>query len=573
MTKHKFTLGGRTTAVMFAIMLTAAYSCVDRNYDLGKDIDMNATLFRNATLPVGSVPKIYLKDLLLDEDEAFLEVTADGNYLLKFADGNVREQITVPSFVSEAFMHSAVITLPAANAASLSASENAAATADMGTMRLAFEQHTDELPEVITGMYNCDVDSRLTIALSSSSAAGSVRLAGGSSLVFPDFLVLGNSVPSKLKKTGNNTFELTEDMPLYPALELDFDIISLDFNALPSGQGLVRPGCMEIDSEVLLSGAVRFNKVPMESDIKITGTLDVGEMRFLSAEASIDMETDISLSPFEISGLPDFLTADGAVIGLRGFRLDMSVDNSFPAGGTIAAGIRTIKNSAEVADAMLGPAHFSASSRSSYSFSQSGTGAPDGYSNVKTDDFDGLLRLIPDAAELYDFKAVTDNERIKVVFGSPYYMDVEYRLGCPLCFGNDMTLSFTRDITGLNVDMSDFCLGSVQLSLGVINSIPMDFSIEASATDTYGNELSGIIVGMDGYIRSGSIDAPVTSELVINLSSASGPVSFSGLRLSMSAVSGNSSDSCIALNQEQGLELTGIVLRLPEGITIDLAGE
>lgn len=573
MEKLKFAFGGRAASAMLGIMLASVSSCVNGDYDLSKDIDMNATLLRDVALPVGSVPKIYLKDLLLGEDETFLEVTADGNYHLKLADGNVREQITVPSFSSERFTHSTVINVPAADASPLSTREDAIGKADMGTMRLAFEQHTDCLPEVITGIYTCDVDSDLTLALSSSSAAGSVCLAGGSSLAFPDFLVLGDSVPAGLKKTGKNTFELTDDMPLYPSLSFNFNVEALDFSALPSGQGLVRPGLLEIDSEVTLSGSVKFSLASMEPDIKITGTLEAGEMRFISAEANIEMETDISLSPFEISGVPDFLTSDGAILDLRGFRLEMSVDNSFPAGGTFSAGIRTIRNSASVADAVLGPVHFSASSRSSYSFSQAGTGAPDGYSNVKTDDFDGLLKLIPDAAELYDFKAVTDNDRIKVEFGNPYYMDVKYRLGCPLCFGNEMRIAFTQDITGLNVDMSDFSLNAIQLSLDVTNSIPMDFAIAATATDSDGNEMPGLTVSLDGDIRAGSIEAPVKSELKVNLSAGSGPVSFSGLRLSLTAASGNTAGTLIPLNSGQGLEISGIVLRLPEGITLDLGEE
>lgn len=573
MEKLKFTFGGRAASAMLGIMLASVYSCVDKDYDLSKDIDVTATLLKNAALPVGSVSKIYLKDLLLGEDEALLEVTAEGNYKLKFADGNVREQITVPAFASEAFTHSSVINLPAADASPVSSGENALGIADMGTMRLAFKQHTDQVPEVVTGIYSCNVDSGLTLVLSSSSAAGSVRLVGGSSLVFPDFLVLGSSVPSGLKKTGKNTFELADDMPLYPPLEFNFDITSLDFNALPSGQGLVRPGSLEIDSEVILSGAVKFSLASMDSDIKITGTLEAREMRFLSAEASIDMETDISLSPFEIGGVPDFLTGDGAILDLRGFRLDMSVDNTFPAGGTITAGIRTIKNSSSVADALLGPVNFSASSLSSYSFSQAGTGAPDGYSNVKTDDFDGLLKLVPDVAELRDFKALTDNKPIKVEFGTPYYMDVKYSLGCPLCFGNEMSLDFTQDITDLNVDMSDLSLNSVQLTLDVINSIPLGFVIEAVATDAEGNVMPGVTVLLDGDIRAGSIDTPVKSELSIKLSARSGPVSFAGLRLFMSAASGNTANTLIPLNIGQGLEISGLVLRLPEGITLDLGGE
>lgn len=556
-------------SMLYGIVLTATVSCVNRDYDFSNGVDMEMALFKNVALPVGSVQKICLKDFLLGEDEDFLEVTPDGNYVLKFADGNVREQVTVPSYVYDAFTRTAEITLPSGGI-HISSSGETYGAADLGTMRFDFGLHSDRLPGEIAGISRCDVAAELTLTLSSSAAGGTVCLTEGSSLMLPDFLILGDSVPQGLKKTGSNTLVFSEDIPLSPSAEFRLNLIALDFSVLPAGQGVVSPGRLEIDSEVLLTGGIRCRLASLDSDIVIRGILQTGQMNFLRAEASLDMETAVSLSPFQISGVPDFLKNDGAVIDLRGLRLDMSIDNSFPSGGTISAGIRTFENSSAVADAFIGPVHFSASDRSAFSFSQSGTDAPEGYSGVQTYNFDRLVRLIPDSAELYGFNAVSDKAPVTVEFGHPYYMDVAYSLRCPLCFGNGMDISFTQDIERLDVDMSDFSLNAVQLSFDVINSIPMDFDISAVATDASGEEIPDIAVGIDGKISAGSLASPVKSGLALRLTSDSGSVSFSGLRLSMRAVSGNTADRLIPLNREQGLEVSDIVLRLPEGITLDL---
>lgn len=562
-------LGFKKSAVLILCALPAVFvSCVNQDYDLSKEIDLNVSLFRDVALPIGNVQKIYIKDFLFSGDDSFITLSEDGNYQLELANGNFHEEVTVPSYTFEGFLRRIAMTLPVSDAGLPQPSGSFSGIVAMETMRFDFELHSDDFPEAVTGIYRCDISTDLTVSISSQSAGGNIFLAAGATVVFPDFLVLGDSVPQGLKKTGNNTFELYDDIPLFPSQEFKFEIKALDFSALPSGQGLVSLGHLSIDVDVTVSGNIGFDLSASLSAIKVNGTLQTGEIRLERAQASVSMEKDITLSPFEISGIPDFLKDDASVLDLRGLRLDMTADNSFPSGGTIMAGIRTFRDSYELADIQLAPVYFSHGTNS-FSFSQNGTGAPEGYVNVRTENFDRLVKIVPDMAELYDFKMVTDDEPVAVTFGTPYSMAAGYRLSCPLCFGNEMEVAFSQDITGLSVDMSDFGLTSARLSLTAVNTIPMNFTIEAAAIDAYGEVIPGLDISLDGRISAGAPGSPESSELLLDLSSSSGPVAFDGLRLYMKTTSGSS----IPLNAGQGLELNDLLLRLPEGVAFDLGND
>ena len=208
-------LGFKKSAALILCALPAVFvSCVNQDYDLSKEIDLNVSLFRDVALPIGNVQKIYIKDFLFSGDDSFITLSEDGNYQLELANGNFHEEVTVPSYTFEGFLRRIAMTLPVSDAGLPQPSGSFSGIVAMETMRFDFELHSDDFPEAVTGIYRCDISTDLTVSISSPSAGGNIFLAAGATVVFHDFLVLGDSVPQGLKKTGNNTFEHYYDITI-----------------------------------------------------------------------------------------------------------------------------------------------------------------------------------------------------------------------------------------------------------------------------------------------------------------------------------------------------------------------
>lgn len=559
-------------------LAAASVSCVNDEYDFGKEMDLTAVILQDVTLPVGNVRKLYLKDILFGEDESMVTTSPDGDCSIMLADGSVSTGQSIPRYEHEGFS-SDISIAPLFSGEIGSAIGNISGTADLGTVHFLYDMETYDLPLEITGLKLCKVSSTLRLVMAAgASGQGSMVLEAGAEMIFPDYLVIVESaLPRGIRKTGTNTYVTTQDFSIMPSVSFYFQIEAIDFDKAPAGQGLIEPGHFKMKSDVLFTGSIRAEDVPASVVSEISGKLLLGPVRFVTAQAKISKEAEIHVSPITVDGIPDFLDSEGAVIDLRGLRLDMSVANSFPIGGKMSVGITTERDSEVLASVSLGPVGLAApalgeSSRNAFSFSQAGTGAPSGYSDVKTENFDVLLRMVPQTVNIHDMKVVTDDKYAEIEFGEEYSIDAEYSLYSPLSFGPDMHLEFWQDMTGLGIDLSGFGLKKALLALDAVNSIPIELELEAEAIDFNGNRIPGLDISLDRRISAGSVENPSVSALLLSISSDSGALSFDGLRLRMSASAADAASNGARLNMEQGISLENLVLRVPEGITVDLGG-
>ena len=100
MKKHSFFL--RSLPVL---MLMAAFcSCVNEDYDLDKDIDMNVNVLKNVSVPIGSLEKVTLSDILeVSDNMSFFEVDSEGNLAILISGENnkLSQEVTVPFLTFE----------------------------------------------------------------------------------------------------------------------------------------------------------------------------------------------------------------------------------------------------------------------------------------------------------------------------------------------------------------------------------------------------------------------------------------------------------------------------------------
>ena len=99
--------------------------------------------------------------------------------------------------------------------------------------------------------------------------------------------------------------------------------------------------------------------------------------------------------------------------------------------------------------------------------------------------------------------------------------------------------------------------------------MPVNFNIAAKATDSEGNVIDGITLTLDKAIAAGTQSSPTETSVRLSLDNRSGNLKFDGLRLEMTADTGDSPFNGTPLNRNQGLKIDNLVISLPDGITLN----
>ena len=138
-----------------------------------------------------------------------------------------------------------------------------------------------------------------------------------------------------------------------------------------------------------------------------------------------------------------------------------------------------------------------------------------------------------------------------------------------LAFGEDLYLSLVQDIKDLNLSL-EADIRSAKISMDIVNSIPVDFAIEAVCLDAAGNKINSTKVSIDKTIAAGSHTSPTSTPVVLAIENNAAQFNVASLRLSLTATSSNPAFYGVCLNRNQGLEINNIVLTLPDGIGVEL---
>ena len=103
----------------------------------------------------------------------------------------------------------------------------------------------------------------------------------------------------------------------------------------------------------------------------------------------------------------------------------------------------------------------------------------------------------------------------------------------------------------------------------MVNSIPLNLTLDAVAIDSEGNVINGMTLGLDKQIVSGTHKEPVTTPVSLQLNNSNDRFTLDGLRLTVKAAGPAESQVGTALNSNQGLEIRNLSLSVPDGITLN----
>ena len=562
-----------------------ACSCVNEAYDLN-NVDGTAVIMKDFALPIGNLESIKINDIIPFDDASMIAKGADGNLFLQFKSSDFfSENITIPS-----------ITIPFKDVVSesdqtLEFETDKLAGLDgtlLGSKILTFPQNFKKSIKIDANLPSevLDVEYvQLTVGVKYSITveSGTAYVKKGFKLDFPDWMTMVKTddnaayvLENEDNNKNKNVVSFVSDKAVTDGAPLE---INLMITKIVFPEGCLVGGKVTFDDDILVNGDIYMDtkdypvipeslKVCMDLDFS-----DFSDSNVKSARLSLGMDMEFAGQDINLPEYPEFFKSEGFVLDLYDVLFYFNVKNTLPLGLELNADFKAFKNSN-----MIDGVHIGANSpngtapllipaeteNTSLVFSKLGK---DGAISLPL--LGDILIQQPDKIRISDVVVTLSSDFIEIVPGATYDCAMGYELYAPLAFGKDFRLQYDLGLSDLAMDLSGYGISTAVLTMSVTNSIPLNFSLSAKALDADGQPIDGLDIEVIGDIASGVHGKPVTSDVELNLKSVGESVNFNSLDLTLVATAPAEKHLGTALNENQGLEIKGISLRLPDGVIVD----
>jgi len=585
-------LNGHIACSLAALSVIPLIACVDNDYDLSKDIDMNVTVGGNITLPPSSTD-IYTMSQILDLDEnssikpvGHLYGLSQNDYVL-VQDGN-----TSPSKfriekvrVYDSDPESSTTRLEFTGTGIPSDPITAKVTDLTNTMELK----DDNVDLQIVSLKEATADIEFSFRLDFKSLdnySGNLTVNKGFTISFPEEWTIENLTAGGF--TGmkdKHTLEFTSNHTLKAGAKLDltFRVTKISLENVGEGQGLYAPGHFKLKRDIKSNGSVTISNGSLAagsiSRINVTTTPIVPDNATITTFTGIvNPNIDVAPTTFAITDVPDFLKEPGNNLDIDNPSIILTVNNTSPVDVNINALLKgTYNNGKDPVTVWIGDKHGTepvmvrGNSITKLCLSRTGKSSVPGVVNITVPQLGTLITTIPDAVEMSNIDAKTPQDKYYTfVLGKEYSFTADYSLVVPLAFGPDLKFSYTTEDKGWDEDLDKYNFSEVLATVSVENTAPLDMLPHVKALDKRGNVMTDITATVEGNVAAGSLDKPSHSELKIILRSTAANIGeLDGVLFEFDATAAPEYVG-IPLNADQALKFTQIVLQLQGGIDIDL---
>ena len=575
-------------------------SCVNEEYDFSK-IDGTAVIGKDLALPIGSLEKIKVGDIVtIEESDQMLIQEEDGDYAFYFADNDpIMAKITVPSFSipfedksTSASHHISLSTGPLAGLPTPSVNQRL----DLKDQRVEKVINITEshlLPYEIRDVKSLTMG--MLVEYSFSLESGACHVAEGFMIDFPDWMTIVKVDDHKdyvvENQDGNkNIIRLLNDVKVAAGVPYTLKLMLTEIDV---PEGSVVPGGN--DSQGRLCKTIVLDESSSANKIIVIGGIYVETKDFPIIPERVGLAMNLEFSNFEIktasvvldvsvsapdmavkiTEYPEFFENDDIVIDIYDPQLRFNIRNDFPLTLIMNADVSAYKDGEEKVRM-----HFADDGESDSVAPMIIPGLWEGtlvYSRQGKDGAAGLpkigelLIVKPDEIKVSNISVRSSDDLVLIEDGKELTASAEYELYAPLAFGNNLRFAYDIAIQDLGLDLTDAGIKSASLVLNAENSLPLNFSIAAQALDKEGNPAQTLDLRVLGEVAAGTQHNPVTSPVEISLSSTGEGIELNSLKLTFIATCPSEAYQGIPLNATQELNISGIALRLPDGVTVDVA--
>lgn len=298
--------------------------------------------------------------------------------------------------------------------------------------------------------------------------------------------------------------------------------------------------------------------------------LDPIDLQFPIPESDSDrIPVDFEPVPYSFENVPDFLSGKDqrVVLDLSDMKVDLTIDSDIPAEFSVRTAIESFRSGTVSRRFSIDNLTVACGNNHYVFLEEKSDSDPDNYRAVP-----GLGKLfspIPDSLRIGTLDVFADAEqRALVAHDRMYNLSCRVSAESPIRFAEGTRFVLSAPLNA-SLNLEEIGLKKAVLSLDIENSMPLDFAFALHAFDASGNELDSIQVTPDFE----KISALGRTSGSITLSTA-GDLRFSSLELELTASAPSSLTSSDyygpCLNRNQGLNMTGMSLYLPDGIQISL---
>lgn len=595
------------------IMLASAtvFSCVNPDYDLSKGIDTDMTLLKNTSIPLGNVASIPVSDLFGGEDSSVISVDDNGDLSLSFGGGESTTTFNMPllSMGGEGGLSGGRTTVyfqtgiddnrvPDNSDQEIHFSDfDQADQNDDDLLETFMEIEIDkELPKEVRDIKVVNMDDAVLKYHFNVSEGSILHLKEGFRIEFPHYMVLEEidrnddyTLIDGYVVVFNRDVKLSYDSPL--TLMFGFKSVYgheydeygnivvnlLDMEPIYDEDGKKRAtrifhtDRLDITGDLYLKYADYADAyLPIPSELHLFMNVEMLDLEMTSAELKLDMELAMEPQTIDIAGGSSELLGEDMVLDLYDPAIMLSVRNSSPMEMNVNADITSDTGSGnrtihigDSGDSPTDPIIIPADDEMEYVISARGKGSKKSY--IKVPAVADMLQDIPESIEIHNVDIESEDRFVEVSANTSFDVTFAYDFAAPLAFGEDLELSFSYDVE--LGDGSSMMMNSLSLSFDMVNTIPLDFHITGVALDSEGQEIADADVDLDLEILGGDMENPTVSPLELSIRSESVPVTM--LRLNFNATVSPDRAGEI-LNVDQGLDLTNLVITLPDGIDLSL---
>lgn len=577
-------------AGLSGLMAVAATSCVDNDYDLSKDIDLTINVGGDLTVPSSSTDRYSMAQILdLDQNSSIkpdgqLYGYSEGDYVLVQSGNSTNSSVTIPrQQLSDVDCNSGMASV---SFVGIGSAEVIDINVDEIVNAISVEEDDIDLSIVSISKAVSDIKVNFDITPSKiGNLSGTAFFKPGFTVTFPkgwDIAISDPAVASNFRVDGNVvTFIREVSVSLGSSFRLPIVINGIDLTEVPAGQGLYEPGKFRLNDRIVSRGpiGVIVGDLPLGQQATINFDIvpSVPEAEILEVTGSLNPKIDIAQSSFQITDVPDFLREPGNNLDITNPQVRLTVSNQSPVEINLNGRIIATDENGDQRSVWIGSDHGTApiliagNATTEICISRTGENVPSGAVNVVVPTLGNLISTIPDRIAIDDVDAkVPAGKEYTFILGSTYDVAVDYQAIVPLAFGSDLEFVYSTDETDWNEDLDKYSFHEALVTFSVENTVPLDMVPQVIALDRNGREMTDIVATVEGTVKAGTIQSPVSTDMKVRLSSTARNLGeLDGVRLTFKATCPESM-SGIPLNEEQALRFTAIKIKILGGVNVDL---
>lgn len=583
--KRKIKFG--TVALVCTVGIICMNSClkIDERYDLDKEIDKTVSVGGNLTIPASYTEKMILKDLLkLEDDGIIVADSISGDYMLRKNGERSFTKVKIPTVtvdMSEGFEGVEYkFTVPQIP---LTLQNNQAKNSFIQTafrefinINISQDDITPDIKDLKSSETSC-VETYLVFTETGNAA--NVVLNNNFYIEFPNYIKVKSEDKSWIAEGNKLILNKADGMEISEKTKVKFQIINVNFIGTDArftpGEG---NGKIDLRGNITLNGNVSLYATNADGgDMAVSVDVESEYMNIETVEAIVDPEINLEINPIVLDDMPNFLTDNEILMDLTDPRIFIKVANPSPIAVNMSGTLKSVKTGKDSKTVKIPEFTIPAAQDTRYKdgniticLNQIEDGNKDGIIYVKADRLSTIVENIPEKIEITEIETNVVQEFTEIELGEEYQIETDYIVNTPLMFGPRTKFKYTEVIDGWDTDLKDAEFERIEVTMTVINEIPLGLNLKAEAIDKEGNKLENVDVDMNVDINPGSIGNTTNQEVSFNVTTTEGSIkALDGIRLYIEANASKNTET-VALNENQSVQIANLKLKLIGGVTIDL---